>query len=97
MARKKFCQARSEVFRIHQWFRVIAHGEPLGGMVRREGIAFFVAGRNASHEFYVGAKDGQRYVLAVGCDWEISEDGEEEFVCSEDHWPVETWGYIGHA
>lgn len=54
-----------------------------------EGIPFYQVGRNASHAFYVGAKDGQRYV--IGQDY-------------EDHDPprvdaVETWdgGYYGHC
>ena len=97
MARKKFCKVRSEVFRIHQWFRVIARGEHLGGVVRRRGVTFFIAGRNASHEFYVGAKNGQRYVLSMTGDWEEDENGKEVFVETEDLRPVETWGYIGHA
>jgi len=34
--------------------------------VEHEGISFYQVGRNASHEFYLGLKDGQAYCYSCG-------------------------------
>ncbi|MEK7158924.1 MAG: hypothetical protein AAB575_00420 [Patescibacteria group bacterium] len=58
------------------------------------GIAFFQVGRNATHDFYMGMKDGKRYGLYIGpgdCD----ENGREttDVRITE----VSDWkGYWGH-
>ncbi|MFH1430355.1 MAG: hypothetical protein ABIG71_02405 [Candidatus Uhrbacteria bacterium] len=31
-----------------------------------DGVTFYIVGRNASHEFYAGAKDGRRFVMSYG-------------------------------
>ena len=35
---------------------------------QKEGIDFYPVGRNASHEFYLGVKDGRMYRMAIGED-----------------------------
>lgn len=57
------------------------------------GIPFFQVGRNSSHQFYMGAKDGQRYRVSTGYDY-TPEDGEIFCVnlSKTDDWS----GYWGH-
>ncbi len=57
-----------------------------------EGIVFYQVGRNASHEFYAGAKDGRRYTFTSGEDYD--EDG--NFRPDKRVYEVEKWGYMGH-
>ncbi len=69
-----------------------------GGAVQpleKDGITFYQVGRNASHEFFVGFKDGQRYVLSVCCDWD---EDLQEAVLEENVRAVDTWDncYLGH-
>jgi hypothetical protein len=82
-----------EILKIHLEFtsgniEPIAHG----------GILFFQVGRNASHEFYAGTRDGKRYVLAGGEKSEYDENGDT--ISSEHQYSLrevgENWGYIGH-
>jgi len=35
-----------------------------------DGISFYLVGRNASHQFYLGAKDGHLYRASYDCMWE---------------------------
>ena len=53
-----------------------------------EGINFYQVGRNASHEFYMGTKDGKKYICNI-------EPGETDKVYMEE---VENWEgrYYGH-
>ncbi len=59
----------------------------------RKGILFFPVGRNATHEFYFGMKDGKSFRCSVGPCWD--DNGEEglDILVSE----VKDWsGYCGH-
>jgi hypothetical protein len=56
-----------------------------------EGILFFSVGRNASHQFSVGVKDGKCYVYSIG---ESSREGEWEEEVREV--ASDNWGYVGH-
>ncbi len=80
---------------------IYAHMEYTDGTicpVRKNGMLFFKAGRNASHDFFLGIKDGQKYLYAMGDsfrpdpnDPEGPTDGASEYVEE-----VDEWGYIGH-
>lgn len=74
------------VLRTNLWYTRGACHEP----VVRDGVAFYVVGRNASHEFSLGVRDGQRYVRSY-CGME---ELEEEHIRA-----VPTWAgcYLGHA
>jgi hypothetical protein len=56
-----------------------------------EGVLFFSVGRNASHEFSVGVKDGKCYVHSIG---ESCREGEWEEDVREV--AADNWGYVGH-
>lgn len=74
------------------------HMEFTGGEIEpieKDDIVFYQVGRNASHEFYAGYKDGQKYVYTCGETWDSENDphtpGTEEKIT-----PVNEWGYMGH-
>jgi hypothetical protein len=83
-----------EILRIHLEFN--------DGQIRplvHEGILFFQVGRNASHEFYVGLKDGKRFVLSSWGEEDIDENGETtsyQTCHSLREIQGEDWGYLGH-
>jgi len=55
----------------HLWFNT-----SLGNPYRVEGVDFYEVGRNSSHQFYAGVKDGQRYRMSSGYDSTYDEKGE---------------------
>jgi hypothetical protein len=62
-----------------------------------DGILFFQVGRNASHEFYLGRKDGETWKRSVGESMEEDEHGiplvdERIYKLEDEH----GFGYIGH-
>lgn len=78
---------------------LLAHLEYTGGHVSshiEEGITFYQVGRNASHEFYLGVKDGKYYRLSCG---EGGWNDEEDMPTFEKHiseLDSDNWGYVGH-
>lgn len=62
-----------EILLMHLWFTggIMEEGEN-----KKDGIEFYQVGRNASHNFYCGVKDGQRYV-ASWCPGECLYENEE--------------------
>ncbi|MBT5503780.1 hypothetical protein HOK15_06220 [Candidatus Falkowbacteria bacterium] len=63
--------------------------------MEREGGMFYQVGRNASHQFYFGMKEGQAYRYACGEGWEDEDTG--EWNLDESQYPVDNWdGYCGH-
>lgn len=57
-----------------------------------KGIKFYQVGRNASHAFYAGTKDGKKYSLAIGEAPGEGPDGDDEKTFGE----VKDWDYMGH-
>ncbi|GEM_PF-5521025 len=70
------------------------HLDFTGGVVvepyeRESGIRFYQVGRNVSHDFFIGTKDGKCYVLScgeVGWDWTLDIP-----ICDEDVYEVKDW------
>lgn len=60
-------------------------------------IAFFQVGRNASHEFYLGRRDGETWKMSIG---EGMEEDEYGIPVLDKHirklGPDESFGYCGH-
>lgn len=65
------------------------------------GVSFYSVGRNASNEFYVGEKDGQRYVMSIGEIDQQDPSGEDMDHDAPSYKKsvkaVEKWGYLGHV
>jgi hypothetical protein len=65
-----------------------------------QGIPFFKVGRNATHEFYAGAKDGKRQVLCCWTAYDRDENGNADGETERTDFSLdeagEEWGYIGH-
>lgn len=58
------------------------------------GVTFYQVGRNASHEFYAGEKDGQKYIMSFGEDgWD---DDKDEPIWKKNVHKTDEWGYMGH-
>ena len=59
-------------------------------VVEHEGVTFYSVGQNASHDFFIGTKEGKRFILSVA-NWE---DGSSE----EHSYEVDSWNgkYLGH-
>ena len=53
-----------------------------------EGIEFYSVGHNASHNFYIGYKDGQKWRLSY-C---LADDEDAQHLTKVDHFD----GYYGH-
>lgn len=63
----------------------------------KAGIAFYQVGRNASHEFYLGVKDGKVYGCSVGEGCYDNETGQYELDESEPYEvDLNNPGYMGH-
>jgi len=60
-----------EIFYRNMWFQNGAVGNP----IEIRGILFYKMGRNASHEFYAGIKDGKLYQCSIGEDVICDADG----------------------
>lgn len=80
--------------------RVLAtHMEYSDGKVEpheEDGIVFYQVGRNASHEFYLGMKEGRLFRMSLGEDW--NEEKQETFLAKNisELTNPEDWGYVGH-
>jgi hypothetical protein len=65
--------------------------------IKLDGITFYKVGRNASHEFSLGVKDGKLYKHSIG---EGEWNEEENFYTVDEHIREvkegEGFGYIGH-
>lgn len=78
------------------------HLEYTGGSVdpvEKQGVTFYQVGRNASHEFYIGVKDGKKYVYTIGEDYtyfDADDPSNDKIGYKEDVYEVEKWGYLGH-
>jgi hypothetical protein len=85
------------VIRQHLWFTDGWLDEPhaLVPDGHTDSVDFYMVGRNASHQFSVGTKDGRRFTYSAGESCEEDEDGIPglDESCRE----VEEWGYIGHS
>lgn len=84
------------LFRTAIWF---ARGNPGEAYVKGENVSFWQAGRNASHEFYMGMRrdeDGIRFFKGYyECPWEDREGNQQG---GWDHHEVEVFGgYFGHC
>ena len=93
---KLISQARDQICEIMTNDKILQeilkmHLEFTNGRVQpheKNGIAFYMVGRNASHEFYAGVLEGRKYVYSVGEG--INEEIDEEIR------EVQKWGYLGH-
>lgn len=78
----------AEVKKMHKEF--VGEHAYRAKVVEHEGVTFSIVGQNASHDFFIGTKDGKRFILSVA-NWE---DGSSEECCREvDSWEGE---YLGH-
>jgi hypothetical protein len=93
----------AEFLRWHMYFRGEARVTASPYVV--DGIRFFLVGKNASHSFFAGMRDGQLYRCALGD--EVEEDAQGNEVLDADGFPVVTCkpsvtavedmsGYWGH-
>ena len=80
---------KDEVLRKHKEF--VGDQPHRAHVMQREGIKFFIVGRNASHDFFIGTKDGKRFILSFG---EGPDEGSYRYRMEE----VESWcgRYLGH-
>jgi len=86
------CEDLAEVLGWHLWFCDGSMMEP----IVEEGISFYQMGRNASHSFYAGVKDGKRFTMSCGDD--DYDDDAEEWISSYHVVEVtDGWGYMGHS
>ena len=77
------------IFSIHIQF----NGGEIDDPLILENIPFWQVGRNSTHGFYLGVKDGQRYRMSEYWDWDKEEGDRLEQQIS----PVDDFsGYIGH-
>lgn len=61
----------------------------------KEGIAFYLVGHNASHEFYMGVKDDRLYAYSYGeSGWDEEDNPEYEGHLRDI--TTDEWAYLGH-
>ena len=81
-----------EMFKAHLDFN---DGDVDSDPLEYNGVVFYQVGRNASHQFFFGMKDGQAYRYSCGEGWEDEETGKWELEELFD--PVDDFsGYCGH-
>jgi hypothetical protein len=69
-------------------------GSKLPITIVKNGIELYCVGRNASHEFYLGRKNGETWKYVVGESVEEDEDGYPKVECRMTK--IEDIGYCGH-
>lgn len=84
------CEIKKAILRMHMDYN---RGRSIDKPTIIDDIEFYRVGHNASHEFYAGVKEGQRYVYTTGEEGYSEEDGP---IYEENIYPVEQWGYLGH-
>ena len=61
-----------------------------------DGITFYHVGRNASHEFYLGRKDGKTFKYCCGESGRTDDEGYDIPETNISECPNDSWGYVGH-
>lgn len=88
----ELAQGDQDLQEILEWHMEYSNG-PINPF-EEDGITFYQVGRNSSHEFYAGIKDGKKYRLTVGESGLEDEDGEVLFESKISE--VDEWDYMGH-
>lgn len=80
---------------ILEWHMAFEDG-PISEPIIKDGITFYKVGRNASHDFYAGTKDGKKYAYSVYKEWVGESDTP---ILHENIREIEDWGreYMGHS
>jgi len=64
----------AKVLRIHMEYN---NGSVCTDPIVEQGIKFYIVGHNASHEFYLGVKDGKVYRMSYGGEYDYDEENDE--------------------
>lgn len=70
--------------------------EPSSHPFEKDGIKFFVVGHNASHQFYLGVKDGVLYRGSYDCDCDNYDEPDSGFAYSAVESNSLRGEYLGH-